>query len=106
MSRFHQSTFAKFRCGILPLNLEVGRYRGIKVEDRTCPLCKNGVETEVHFLLECNMYDRGDFLRDAEIDSETLSSGEILKILMAKLQKVTSSLVCELWNQRQSKLIV
>ena len=106
MSRFHRSTFAKFRCGILPLNLEVGRYRGIKAENRICPLCKNGVETEIHFLFECNRYDRGDFLQNAEIDSDTLTNGDKLKILMDNHQKETSIFVCNLWNQRQAQLIV
>ncbi len=74
MSRYHRSTFAKFRCGILPLNVEVGRYRGVKLENRTCPLCKNGIETEIHFLFECVAYDRGEFLHDTEIDSNLLSN--------------------------------
>ncbi len=106
MSRYHRSTFAKFRCGILPLAIEVGRYRGVKVEERICPLCKNGVESETHFLLECNVYDRGNFFHQTETDSHLLSNDEILKILMSKHQKETSTLVCNLWNQRQAKLIV
>ena len=31
MNRFQRSTFAKFRCGILPIQIEVGRFRGQKV---------------------------------------------------------------------------
>ncbi len=106
MSRYHRSTFAKFRCGILPLNIEVGRYRGVKVEDRICPMCKAGIESEIHFLLECNVYDRGNFLYETEIDSNLLSNDEKLKILMSEHQKATSVFVCNLWNQRQAKLIV
>ena len=106
MSRHQRSTFAKFRCGILPLNLEVGRYRGIKVENRICPLCNNDVETEIHFLLECNKYDRGDFLHSTGTNSITLTSTEKLKILMSNHQKATSSFVCKLWKQRQAQLIV
>ncbi len=106
MSRYHRSTFAKFRCGILPLNIEVGRYRGVKVENRICPLCKNGVESEIHFLLECNAYNRGNFLRETETDSNLLTNDDRLKILMSKHQKATSIFVCDLWNQRQAKLVV
>ena len=106
MSRYQRSTFAKFRCGILPLNLEVGRYRGIKAENRICSLCKNGVETETHFLFECNAYDRGDFMQNTNIDSNLLSNDEKLEILMESRQKVTSKFICNLWNQRQSKLTV
>ena len=106
MSRFQRSTFAKFRCGILPLNLEIGRYRGIKVENRICPLCKNGVETEIHFLLECDTYDRGDFLDNNDVNSDTLTNDEKLKVLMEHHQKATSKFVCKLWNQRQAQIIV
>ncbi len=105
MSRFHRSTFAKLRCGILPLSIEVGRYRGIKVEDRICPLCKNGVEDEIHFLFECSEYERGNFLQDTETDSNLLTNDDRLKILMSNHQKSTSNLVCNLWKQRQSRLI-
>ncbi len=105
MSRYHRSTFAKFRCGILPLSIEVGRYRGVKVEDRICPLCNNGVESEIHFLLECNAYDRGSFLHEAGVESDMLTNDDRLRILMSKHQKRTSTLVCNLWNQRQAKLI-
>ena len=76
MSRYHRSTFAKFRCGILPLNIEVGRYRGVKVEDRICPICKNGVESEIHFLLECNVYDQGNFLHETGTDSNLPSNDD------------------------------
>ena len=106
MSRYHHSTFAKFRCGILPLNLEIGRYRGIKAENRICPLCKNGVESEIHFLFECSELDRGDFMQSTNIDSNMLSNDEKIKILMDNHQKATSTLVCNLWNQRQSKITV
>ncbi len=101
--KISRSTFAKFRCGILPLSIEVGRYRGVKVEDRICPLCKNGVESEIHFLFECNVYDRGNFLHEAGIDSNLLTNDDRLRIIMSKHQKATSTLVCSLWNQRQAK---
>ena len=93
MSRYHRSTFAKFRCGILPLNLEVGRYRGIKAEDRICPVCKNGVETEIHFLFECDAYTRGNFMHDTNIDSDQLSNDNKLRILMDSHQKATSTFI-------------
>ncbi len=105
MSRFHRSTFAKFRCGILPLNIEVGRYRGVKLENRTCPLCKNGIETEIHFLFECNAYDRGSFFQDTNIDSNVMTNDEKLRVLMDNHQKATSTFVSKLWNQRQLKII-
>ncbi len=43
--------------GILPLHIETGKYRNVKVEERVCHVCKNGdVENEFHFILICNAY--------------------------------------------------
>ena len=58
--------YAQFRCGILPLHIETGRYANIKdpqtgnyrklnVTERVCNICKsNNVEDEQHFLLVCD----------------------------------------------------
>ena len=41
-------------CGILPLEVEVGRFQGVKRELRLCRVCgKKAVETEYHFLFSC-----------------------------------------------------
>ena len=48
---------ASLRAGCLPLAVETGRYRIPKVPlgERVCKLCNNGkVETEFHFVMECN----------------------------------------------------
>ena len=31
-----RSALAKVRCGVAPINLELGRYHGIPEEERTC----------------------------------------------------------------------
>ncbi len=38
MTRFQRSTMAKLRCGILPIQIEVGRFRGLRECDRICPI--------------------------------------------------------------------
>ena len=103
MNRFQRSTFAKFRCGILPIQIEVGRFRGQKVEKRICPLCKNAVESEIHFMFECPSYNRGSFLEDLDI-SHNLSSEEKLKVCMSNHQKLASKFICDLWKQRQKQI--
>ena len=45
---------ARLLCGVLPLANETGRYYGIVRDQRICYLCKNDVESELHFLFECN----------------------------------------------------
>ncbi len=54
----HRSAFAKFRCGVAPLRLETGRYENIALDARLCTFCNaNTVETEMHVMLDCDMYD-------------------------------------------------
>ena len=58
----HRSALAKLRCSAHRLKIEIGRYSGIYGEEtkrlmsrekRTCDTCKNKVEDERNFLLEC-----------------------------------------------------
>ena len=49
---------AQFRCGILPLRLETGRFVGEPEYQRICKMCDSGqVENELYFLLECQFYN-------------------------------------------------
>ena len=52
----HRAAFAKFRCGVAPLKIEMGRYLGQTIEQRLCPFCDN-VEDEIHVILHCPAYD-------------------------------------------------
>lgn len=55
--RSTRSLFAQFRHGILPLRIETGRFRHLKVEERICELCQLSlVEDELHFLCTCPRY--------------------------------------------------
>lgn len=55
-----RSYYAQFRTGILPLTVEVGRFHGLALENRLCPLCKenqiDNIEDEFHFLCVCQSY--------------------------------------------------
>ena len=37
--------------------IEIGRHRKIPKEIRFCPFCQNSVETEIHFLFHCPIYN-------------------------------------------------
>ena len=54
--RQHRSALAKFRCGVAPLNLEIGRYNRIPENERVCSNCINTIENEMHVLLHCPRY--------------------------------------------------
>ncbi len=57
LPRLQRSLLAQIRCGILPLNIETGRFHGLKLEDRLCLLCNlNEIECEFHFVCVCPIY--------------------------------------------------
>ena len=54
--RGQRSMIAKLRLGILPTNVELGRYNGTERQNRVCPL-KGAVEDEIHILFYCEFYN-------------------------------------------------
>ena len=52
-TKSERQIIAKFRISAHDLEIERGRYLGLKAENRTCNLCKGSVEDELHFLLKC-----------------------------------------------------
>ena len=59
----------KFRLSNHSLMIETGRHKGIPKELRFCPFCHHAVETEVHFILICPIYDllRTEMMRSINI---------------------------------------
>ena len=54
----NRRSITKLRCSDHPLEIETGRHRKIDRTERFCKQCNVGaIETETHFLLECNKYD-------------------------------------------------
>ena len=54
----YRRIIAKLRCSDHSLEIESGRHRKIDRNERFCKHCAVGaIETETHFLLECNKYD-------------------------------------------------
>ncbi len=55
------------RCGILPLEIETGRWQNKPVEERICKICESGeAENEFHFIFSCTLYNniRATFLQN------------------------------------------
>ena len=54
---FERSHITQLRLGILPLMIELGRFRNINIEKRLCTVCKLSlIEDEKHFLFKCPVY--------------------------------------------------
>ena len=56
-NRQERSLPAKLRFGTLPLQVEIGRWKNIKFEDRVCQICHTGVEDENHLVFYCSGYN-------------------------------------------------
>ena len=57
LKRSQRALIAKLRLGIFPINIELGRYRGIPQDERLCPICLSGeIEDEFHILLHCDAH--------------------------------------------------
>ena len=57
LKKNERSILCQFRCGILPIRIETGRYIGETPEQRLCRFCDmQTVEDERHFLLHCGLY--------------------------------------------------
>ena len=55
----HRVSLSRLRLSNHKLMIEVGRHQKPKLEphERICEVCKNGVEDEIHFLINCPLYD-------------------------------------------------
>ena len=49
-----ESYVCKFRISNHKLEIEQGHYKNISADKRTCKLCNDGTEDEIHFLLRCS----------------------------------------------------
>ena len=106
-SRAKRSVFAQFRCGVLPLNIEVGRFRGLPETDRLCIFCNNNsIESEIHFLLECPFYStiRTSLLNVTSIDLNSPNS-ENISILMNNHQRITLNHTFDMWLKRRNAIL-
>ena len=89
-----RSAIAKMKNGTYPLEIELGRYRGLPVENRICKLCRSEPETEERFLLNCAKTDdiRQKLLSDVNgvllqsgIAFQTFSFADRLSVLLSNV---------------------
>ena len=98
--KFQRSIFAQLRVGILPLEIEVGRYYRIKVENRICKLCKEDIEDEIHFMCKCKSLKeiRDKYFLLLNTPKETCIEQFIF--IMNNASKMTVKFVNDMWQKR------
>ncbi len=102
---------AKLKLGILPLQLEVGRWKDDPIENRMCRLCgKTYLEDEFHFVMFCDSLKdvRTKMYLDIHDKCEIDLYGnpiEVLKGMLANDNLKTFGKDLEtMWAERRSKL--
>ncbi len=109
LKRYPRSLLAKTLCGILPLEVETGRFTDIKREHRFCKNCNTTqVEDEYHFLFVCKALKkpRKEWLKANNLNNrafKSLSSQDKARLLLQPESiKSLSVLVQELFMTRRN----
>ena len=111
LQRNHRSLVARFLCGILPLEIETGRYTRVKRELRHCKICcDNVLEDETHFLLVCPKltkvrHEKIKSILKKSRDTLSMSNVEKIKWLLQKEQiKEFGEALAAMYQARQDLL--
>ena len=111
INRQHRSILAQFRCGVLPLKIETGRYQNIPQELRLCCFCpSNVIEDEIHFLFNCAKYSvlRNEYFTFVNVTNTSFNSSNNatkLCILMSNIFiKKTAEYLWKCYSLRQKCL--
>ena len=108
--RLQRRSLAMLRIGVLPLEVETGRYArpATPLDERLCQLCTlNVVEDEKHFMLQCPLYEdqRQSMLQRASVLNEhfnSLNYVDKMTYLMKEheLQGCLAKTVTNMYNRR------
>ena len=108
-SVLQRRVLTKFRIIAHNLQIEKGRYIGVKTKDIICKLCNSRVENETHFLLQCPVLENKrtqiiDNIKNVNINFNNLPNKSKLLSLMSSehnfIIKNTSSLRSALFKER------
>ena len=108
ISKINRSLFAQLRAGILPLQIEVGRFRNIPISERLCIICNNGeIDDEIHFVCSCPVYSEFrtplyDFARTQFQDFDDLDDLTRFVLLMSNCHKEMITFTSNACHKRRS----
>ena len=103
ISRSQRSYLAQIRMGILPLNVETGRYLRKPLNERLCLLCtEREIEDEYNFLCSCPSYKtERDKICNYIPNFKNLSPDDQFVLLMRFDSKLLAKYVESIWNKRK-----
>jgi hypothetical protein len=111
LSPIERSYLAQLRLGILPIEVETGRYKSIPLENRICKLCElANVEDEMHILLICPQYtDLTNIWKNKfkmfVPNLDNLDIGELLNVIFI-YPRITAKYVVNIIEKRKEKLFM
>ncbi|MCP3882930.1 MAG: hypothetical protein GY701_31710 [Sulfitobacter sp.] len=85
------------------MHIELGRYNGVKLNERVCNVCSSGaIEDEVHFLFHCCKYDdaRKRFFESTGI-RRVPNEIDTLKCLLEENPRILSKYILKLLEIRK-----
>ena len=80
-----RSAVVRFRCGVAPINFELGRYFNVPASERFCNSCPDEIVNEIHVLLHCTMYSgvrESLFEYASYISSDFMSLDDLFLLIM------------------------
>ena len=110
--RRKRSLLAQFRMGVLPLAIETGRFKGIKLNERLCKFCNSqDIEDEKHMLCKCNLYDDARSIMYSKASDKcenfnVFNDDEKLVYLLSQEWKLVADFLDNAWTIRSNKLYV
>ena len=112
ISKYQRSLFAQFRCGILPLEIETGRFKDVPLSERICKVCVSGcVEDEIHFLCDCPKYSEERIIMFSKVCDnsrvfENMDSLDKFVYLMANQERAVISFLSKTVEKRRNSLYI
>ena len=109
LNKRERSLLAQFRCGILPLRVETGRYVGEPPEQRLCSFCNQlQIEDEKHFLIQCTFYNdiRADVFNDQFSNRQFNGLNDVDKLvyLVRKFPRKLAKYIVKAYMRRRNAL--
>ena len=89
------------------MDVETGRYYRISLENKTCKLCKQSIEDEIHFVIICPCLNeiRNKYIQTLGAFINCDPFEKFIDIMQNENARAVVNFVNDLWQFRSKKLI-